>query len=282
MGGRLLGPVCQASNPQPIDEGTMCLATTPPPDAMSHSALEDDSLALKEALAALQSQAETFAWRFINDARARQAYVSRIRAAAQELMRDVQAGKLSAAEAARIANAARNTIMEEVRAITSAIGRAGAEAAKATGLTFDQALDKAVKKLFPGKAFAELAAGQKRQVFLELVESSGRSSTKVTGQIPKWTRFGKGLAVVTVAISVYNIWQAQNKLRQGAKEGATLAGGALGGALVNASAGFLCGPGAPVCVTALFIVGGIAGALVASSAADYVLDQAEVVAWLGE
>lgn len=277
MGGRLSGPVCQL-----IDDGTMCLAPTPAPDALCHAVLVDDSIALEESLAALQSQAEIFAWRFINDANARQAYVSRIKAAAQELMRDVQAGKLSADEAARIANAARNTILEEVRTITSAMGRAGAEAAKATGLTLDQALDKAVKTFFPGKNFAELAAGQKRQVFLEIVEASGRSSTKVTSQIPKWTRFGKGLAVVTVAISAYNIWQSQNKLRQGMKEGATLAGGALGGAAATASAGFLCGPGAPACVTVLFIIGGIAGALTASSAADYVLDQQEMVAWLGE
>lgn len=68
----------------------------------------------------------------------------------------------------------------------------------------------------------------------------------------------------------------------GQKEGATLLGGALGGAAATASAGLICGPGAPVCVTALFIVGGIVGAISASAAADLVLDQREVVNWLGE
>jgi len=119
-------------------------------------------------------------------------------------------------------------------------------------------------------------------VFEEVIEASGRSSPKVTARIPKWTRFGRGLAAVTVAISVYNIWEAENKLRQGLKEGGTLLGGALGGAAANASAGFLCGPGAPVCVTALFVIGGVVGALIAQSAADYVLDQKDVIAWLGE
>lgn len=283
MGGQVPGPLCQLSNPRYIDEGTMCLAQSPAPGIVRHQdARSPEMRALESALAALQSQAEIFAWRFINDANARKAYVARIAASSRQLLADVYAGLLTPAEAARIANEARNVIMGEIRAITSAMGRAGAEAAKAGGLTLEQALDKAVKKLFPGKTFGELAAAQKRQVFLEVVEASGRSSPRFTSQVPKWTRFGRGLAVVTVALSVYNIWEAQNKLRQGTKEGATLLGGALGGAAANASAGFLCGPGAPVCVTALFVVGGIAGALIASSAADVVLDRREVIEWLGE
>jgi hypothetical protein len=277
MSDRIPGPVCQGDRPQHVDAGTMCRAPSPLPGHVGQ-----EWTGLEQALAALQSQAELFAWRFIHDAKARAAYVRRIAEAAAEIRRDVQAGRMSAAEGARLANEARNLIMNEVRAITSAVGRAGAEGTKAAGLTLDEALDKAVKKLFPGRGLADLTASQRRQVFEEVIEASGRSSPKVTARIPKWYRFGRGLAVVTVAISVYNIWEAQNKLRQGVKEGSTLLGGALGGAAANASAGFLCGPGAPVCVTVLFVVGGVAGALIAQSAADYVLDQKEVVSWLGE
>lgn len=282
MGNRIPGPTGHADRSQPITDGTLCLEPSPRPGVLGHDASSSDLLTLERALAALQSQAELFAWRYINDANARNTYVKRIAAMAKELLDDVHAGRVSAAEAARIANSARNTILQEVRAITSAVGRAGAEAAKASGLTLEQALEKAVNKFFPGKAFAELAADQKRRVFMEIVEASGRSSPKFTSQIPKWTRFGRGLAVVTVAISAYNIWQAENKLLQGAKEGATLLGGALGGAAAGASAGFLCGPGAPVCVTALFVVFGIAGAVAASTAADYALNLQDVTAWLGQ
>ncbi|WP_143074192.1 hypothetical protein [Roseateles sp. YR242] len=195
---------------------------------------------------------------------------------------DVLAGKVTAADGAAFAVQARNVIMEEVRAITSAIGKAGAESIKGQGLTLEKALDKSVDKLFPGKSFAELSTVQKQRVFVEIVEASGRSSPKVTGQIPRWRTMGRGLLVVTVAISIYNIWEAKNKLRQGIKEGATLAGGALGGAAATASAGLICGPGAPVCVTALFIVGGVVGAISAGAATDLVLDQRDVVKWLGE
>lgn len=280
MSGRPLGPLCQVVNPQAIDRGTLCLAASPVPGPGGRQT--QDLRALDEALAALQVTAQNFAWRFITDAKARATYVRRIAEASATIRADVLAGRVSATEGAAFAVQSRNLIMEEIRAITSAIGKAGAQSIKGQGLTVEAALEKAVKKLFPGQSFADLAPAQKRQVFLEVIEASGRSSPKVTGQVPKWTRIGRGLAVATVAISVYNIWEAENKLRQGVKEGATLAGGALGGAAANASAGFLCGPGAPACVTVLFIIGGIAGALVASSVADQVLDQRDIVSWLGE
>lgn len=282
MGGRVPGPQCQASDPQIIDTSTLCVARTPMPGVLGEDTHRPELQALDAALDALQSQAQNFAWRFINDARARAAYVSRIAEAAAQIRRDVLAGVVSAEDGARFANEARNLIMEESRAITSAIGRAGAQAAKASGLTLDEAIDKSAKKLFPGNSFADLTVAQRRQVFMEVIEASGRSRPSLSNQIPKWTRFGRSLAVVTVAISAYNIWEAKNKVRQSTKEGATLLGGALGGAAANASAGFLCGPGAPVCVTALFIIGGVAGALVFSAAADYALDQQEVVDWLGQ
>lgn len=282
MAERIPGPVCQEGNAQTIDANTLCRSRTTTPNVVGADVQDSDRRALELALAALQSQAENFAWRYIKDAKARAAYVSRIAAAAAQIRQDVLAGVMSAQDGARLANELRNVILEEVRAISSAIGRAGAEAAKATGLTLEEAIEKTVKKLFPRHTFADLAAAQRRQVFMDIIEASGRSRPAITNQIPKWTRFGRGLIVVTVAISAYNIWEAKNKVRQSAKESATLLGGALGGAAANASAGFLCGPGAPVCVTALFIIGGVAGALIFNSAAEWALDQNEVVSWLGE
>ena len=50
------------------------------------------------------------------------------------------------------------------------------------------------------------------------------------------------------------MWMAQNKLKQGRR----IHRGSLGGAVAKATAGFLCGPGAPVCVTILFVSRGLA------------------------
>lgn len=282
MAGRVPGATCQLENPQHLDAGTLCRAASPLPGSTGLDQRDPALDALDQALAALQAEAETFAWRYLNDAQARRIYVARIGTMAAQMRRDVVAGLVSAGDGARFANGLREQILQEVRALTSAIGRAKAEAAKLAGPTLEEAIDKAVRKLFPGKTFNALGAAERRAVFVEVIEASGRSSPKFTNQIPRWTRWGRSLAVVTVAISAYHIWAAENKLRQGALEGATLLGGALGGAAANASAGLLCGPAAPGCVTALFVIGGIAGALLAGAAADTLLDQKDVVAWLGE
>ncbi|TWI44341.1 hypothetical protein IP92_04286 [Pseudoduganella flava] len=71
---------------------------------------------------------------------------------------------------------------------------------------------------------------------------------------------GRGLIVVAVALSVYNVATATNKgtafKKELAANGAGIAGGVAGGAV----AGLACGPGAPVCVTVGAFVGGVLAA----------------------
>jgi uncharacterized membrane protein YfcA len=94
---------------------------------------------------------------------------------------------------------------------------------------------------------------------------------------------GRGLLLFTVAIATYNVWTAENKVHAGLKEGIVLGGGVAGGAIAGAATGLVCGPGAPVCSTALFLVGGIMGALAGSATADYYdAELFEFAEWLGE
>ena len=70
------------------------------------------------------------------------------------------------------------------------------------------------------------------------------------------SRAGRGLLVLSVAISVYSIATSDDPVRATGRElavtGAGIGGGIAGGAL----AGLACGPGAPVCVTIGAFVGG--------------------------
>lgn len=74
------------------------------------------------------------------------------------------------------------------------------------------------------------------------------------------SRIGRGLIVLSIAISVYEIYAADDKVsesgRQIAINGAGIAGAAAGGAM----AGLMCGPGAPVCV----LIGGFVGGALAA------------------
>ena len=71
---------------------------------------------------------------------------------------------------------------------------------------------------------------------------------------------GRGLLVLSLAVSIYQIATAEDRLvaarREVAVTGAGIGGGIAGGAL----AGLACGPGAPVCVTAGAFVGGVLAA----------------------
>jgi len=242
------GPQCSKSNPATIDKGTLHLNSAAPQGISGPSSAKDSNRALHDALDAMHALAQNFAWQYINDANARAAYVNKIATASIQIQEAVRNGHISAEEGAQAAQEIRNIILEEVRAITSAIGRANAEKIKGTGLTLDELFTKVVNKRFPSESFATLTAGQKKQVYMDIIESSGRSRPAITRQMTRWVQFGRVLTLVTVAIAVYNIWEAKNKVRQSVQEGGTLLGGALGAAAASASAGFICGPGAPVCV----------------------------------
>lgn len=92
------------------------------------------------------------------------------------------------------------------------------------------------------------------------MESAGKSNPSVNLKMLQLSRAGKGLIVLSLAISVYEIYTAENKVAETDKQiainGAGIAGGAAGGAL----AGFVCGPGAPVCV----LIGGFVGGAIAA------------------
>jgi hypothetical protein len=265
-----------------IDDGTMCRSASysSGPTGLHK---ENSITVLNESLHALEATALNFGKAFINDASVRENYVHKIQSMSKEILRDVQAGRATPEEGARFAQQIRNRIMEEARTKSSPVGRAGSEKLKTGGKALEALIDEKTAKLFPNKSFADLTKAQRRQVFKAIIESSGKSRPSVTARMPRWRMVGRGLLLFTVAIATYNVWTAENKVHAGLKEGIVLGGGVVGGAVAGAATGLVCGPGAPICSTALFIVGGIMGALAFSTAADcYNAELLEFAEWLGE
>jgi hypothetical protein len=172
----------------------------------------------------------------------------------------VAEGRLSPGQAAEEAHALRNQIMEASRIRSSDLGKAVAEQMKATGRSLAELREAYARKLF-NQAFEELTPARQNKVYLELVESAGRSRPSANIKAARFTRLGKGLLVLTMALAVYNVASAEDKMEAAGREGAGLAGGVLGGAAGGAVAGLACGPGAPVCVGVGAFVGGVLGAL---------------------
>jgi hypothetical protein len=187
-----------------------------------------------------------------------------IKAVSEEYIWRVNAGSLSAKTAAQEVNLIRNQILAAGRLKLSIVGLAYSVSKKETGKTLAELLE-----IYAGEKFKlpfdQLNVPQQNKVYLEIVQSGGRARAKVNVLARNLSRLGRGLIFVTIAISVYNIADSEDKLRTTAKEGATLGGGILG----SAAAGLACGPGAPVCVTIGVFVGGALGAYGTSITFDW-------------
>jgi hypothetical protein len=73
------------------------------------------------------------------------------------------------------------------------------------------------------------------------------------------SRFGRGLILLSLAISVYQVATADDPWSVGEREAAVTLGGIGAAAAGGALAGLACGPGAPVCVgLGAFVAGTIA------------------------
>lgn len=227
-----------------------------------------DSASLEIALDALQAQAANFAQRYIRDARVRQGYVRDTQRFAEGLRADVAAGRMGVRQAAQQAVELRNSVMEAARLSSSDLGRAQAEALKATGKGLSELQEYYAQRLHK-TSFSNLTGAQRNGVWKEIVASSGRANPRVSATTLRLARLGRGLALAAVAIAVYNIAVAENKSRALAKEGVTVGAGLAGSMAGGAVAGLACGPGAPVCVAIGVFVGGALFAFGADAGFDW-------------
>lgn len=170
-----------------------------------------------------------FAHRFINDGRVRQSYINQTRKLSQEYRTRVSSGVISSEEAAKQVQAIRNEILEAQRLRSSDISRAKAINLKRTGRTLDDLIEKYSKEKFDRK-FSKLSAFQKNQVYLEIIDSSGKSRPSANAAARRCTALGRGLLVVTVGAAVYNIATAEDKVKATTREGVIIGGGFAGGA----------------------------------------------------
>lgn len=89
---------------------------------------------------------------------------------------------------------------------------------------------------------------------------AGKSDPTISRWMRRLGPAGRGLLVLSLAVSIYQIANAEDRIaaakREAAVTGAGIGGGIAGGAL----AGLACGPGAPVCVTVGAFAGGVLAA----------------------
>jgi hypothetical protein len=233
-----------------------------------------DDEVLKKALESFEGAALKFSSDFISDAKQRDNYNRNVKRVKSEVLEQVKAGNILVKDAAKFCYEMRNKIMAEVRGKTSVHGVAIAEKRKRISVALEQLLDeKAVKKF--GKNFVELGAGQRDFMYYEIVESSARPDAKFNTLNKVLNVSGKVLIVVTIAYAMYEVASADNKAKEGIKQGITIGGGLAGTALASMGVSIVCGPGAPICTIGLMLAAGIASGWAASELADSLDDELE-------
>jgi hypothetical protein len=216
-----------------------------------------DQLSFEQAIKTLESQISNIGTHLTIDSDTRLAYSREIKSMAKKLERDAVSEKITWIEAAKQAQETRNLIMKICRNHSTSVGRAMAQRLKVRGYSLNELVARhTILRYGESAIFASLSESKKNAVYASIVSSAGKSNTNVSIVMSRLSYAGRGLLIISVGISAYNIATSTNKLSTTGKEvastSASIGGGIVGGAL----AGLACGPGAPVCVTVGAFVGG--------------------------
>ncbi len=222
---------------------------------------EQYRIIFEQTVREMQATAVNFALQMEVDSATRNLYITSIREASIKWRREASSGAISWKRAAEEASFARNEILDHMRGRSSPIGRAAAERMKAQGKTLNELIArKTIENFGPNARFDGLTTAQKNQVYRAVVESAGKSNAAANTMVRRLTYTTRSLLFVSLAISAYNIYSAEDKLAAAGEEAAIAGSGVAGGIAGGALAGLACGPGAPACVAIGAFVGGAAAA----------------------
>ncbi|MEZ5803193.1 MAG: hypothetical protein R3E51_07065 [Rhizobiaceae bacterium] len=178
----------------------------------------------------------------------------------------------------KVEGAATETI--RVQVIESGYARSLAEAQRAAGKTLTELEETFAARRFgealrtrPGGAgkrlFERLAPTEQAQVRLDIVDSV--NPNRATAKPPaagRWAKIGRGLLVVAIAVSIYKVATAEDRMKQAAREAIGFAGGAAGGFVAGSALSSYAPNLSPIIIGLTTFVGGLLGAL----GADFVFE----------
>lgn len=217
--------------------------------------------------------AEDFAHHLAGDAQLRTKYMD-VGQWAKDLMARFEAGQITEAEAALAANKMRNAFLMETRSQMSPAGQLISQMLKKEGLELPVLIEKYAARMFD-KQTAQLSEKELSAVCLRIAERAGVTNASVNVGSKITPVAGRALLAAAVALAIYQVATADDKLREAIKQGAGFLGfwaGAKVGAIAGTSACAVTGVGAaaaPVCGVVGGLVGGILGSILAEEAADH-------------
>lgn len=203
-----------------------------------------------------------------SDSPIRAAYIQEASEYSKNIVAAFERGEITAGEAALLASSFRNAAMKDARTGLSPAGATLSKLLKEEGLTLPQLFERYAQSMYK-KEIRELTAVERSAICVKIAQRAGVTNAKVNLASRLMPKVGRAMVAVTIAIAVYEVATAEDKVGEAVKQGAGFVG-FLAGAKVGAAIGALaCGPGAPACAVIGGIAGGILGALAAEEAAEY-------------
>jgi len=220
--------------------------------------LQNDRRAFSSVLASLQGTASNFASHCIQDARVREQYLRDIQKMSSEFVSAVESGQMSPKDAAAAASRMRNEILDLSRLRNSPVGRAYSKKLKPSGRNLSDLTEHYATKMFQ-QPFESLSEAKQAAVFKEMIQTSGRDRGAVSGIAKTLGVAGKRVLLVSLAVAVYEVYQAEDKTTETIHQGAITTAGIVGGWGTGAAvvATGVCAATAPVCIGVAAIIGGI-------------------------
>jgi hypothetical protein len=218
--------------------------------------------------------AESFAHQLGHDASLRAKYMQDVGEWAKDLMARFEAGQITEAEAALAANKMRNAFLTETRGQMSPAGQLISQMLKKEGLELPALIEKYAVKMY-GKQTAQLTEKEFSAVCLRVAQRAGVTNANVNVGAKIAPVAGRALLAAAVALAIYQVATADDKVREAIKQGAGFLGfwaGAKAGAIAGGAVCAFTGVGAaaaPVCGVVGGLAGGLLGSILAEEAADH-------------
>jgi hypothetical protein len=228
--------------------------------------VEGQSPELSIALARLFDTSQAFAGSYIKDPSVRADYSKKIRAAANEIMERVRRRELTPHEGAQTANAMRNEVLRLMRSRSTVLGRSIAEEIKPEGKSLDFLQEKYAKELY-SKSFDVATEAERNDIWATIVDRAGKSSHAINVSVRYFGIAGRVLLIASLAWTIYDVSQSNNKERTAAKDFAGIEAGLAAGALVTAGLGAVAAASPIVVIGTVFVAG-----VLASEAIDQLFD----------
>jgi hypothetical protein len=229
--------------------------------ADEYKKVDGQSPELRIALSRFFDASQAFAASYITDPAVRADYSAKVRKAADEIMDKVRDGTLTPHEAAQQANDMRNKMVKFMRERSTVVGRSIAEKIKSELPTLEKKQSDYAKNMY-GRPFETLTKAERNNVWARIVDRAGAANSGFNMKVKFFGHAGRGLLIASLAWTVYDVMQAQDKAWETARDASGIAAGIAAGAAVTAGLGLAAVSSPIIVLGSVFVAGVLASELV--------------------